>query len=293
MARQLSQNLMAKLSKGGELYKLMRVIASDKELASEIREGRLTVYYQKGVVLEISEKQIKTFNPGYYKGCVDFFGGKIQKKETIDSKCHIEPVKFDPQDPKPYLVWAKKVIETYHFIKHKNEFIIQQKILKENSSNDSNFFVIDLEYQFKQGNIPIEQRIDATKIDIIAIEKKTKDIVLFELKQGDGAVEGKSGITDHIRKTNTHIGNPIFCNELRNDIVQIITQKIELGILDCGKEIIPQIQKSKIKMGFIFVTYSEQDEKEIVKLMKGNEDILAIWKDFSCELYAHHHPSRN
>jgi hypothetical protein len=37
MARQLSQNLMAKLSKGGELYKLMRVIASDKELASEIR----------------------------------------------------------------------------------------------------------------------------------------------------------------------------------------------------------------------------------------------------------------
>ena len=71
---------MTKLSKGGELYKLMRVIASDKELASEIREGRLTVYYQKGVVLEISEKQIKTFKPGYYKDCVDFFGGKIQKK---------------------------------------------------------------------------------------------------------------------------------------------------------------------------------------------------------------------
>ena len=288
MARQLSQNLIAKLSKGGEWHKLMKDIAADKDLTSEIRAGRLTVYFQKGRLLEIREKKIDTLDSGYYTGCVKFFLEKIQNGFFPSSSISPEPVVFDPNNAKPYLKWAKTAIGTFNFIHNKREFIIQQRILKENSSKDSNYLALDLEYQFEQGNIPKDQRIDKSRIDIVAIEKETNDIVLFELKQGSGAVDGKSGIEDHIRKTNIHIANTTFCENLRNDLSQIISQKIALGLLDCDKELVSHIQSSRIKMGFIFVTYTEQDEKDIVKLMEGNEDILSIWKDYSCELYAHH-----
>lgn len=281
---------MAKLSKGGEWHRLMKDIAADRDLTSEIRDGRLTVYYQKGRLLEIRENKINVLDPGYYNGCTKYFVEKIQNGVFSNNDVLKQPVVFDPNNAKPYLKWAKIAIGVFNFIHNKKEFIIQQRIMKENISKNSNYLAVDLEYQFEQGSIPIDQRIDKSRIDIVAIEKNTNDIVLFELKQGSGAVDGKSGIEDHIRKTNIHLANAIFCENLRNDLSQIISQKIDLGLLNCDKGIITKIQKSKIKMGFIFVTYTEQDEKEIVKLMKGHEDILAIWKDYSCELYAHHHP---
>lgn len=262
MARILGEELMSKLRKDGIWGNIMKEINKDPDLSPEIREGALKIYYQKGLILTLEGKKVKPvpLADGYYKG---------------DILTEIDPLK-----PQKYFQWAKEKVGNYN--KSKREFVIQQRIAKDNSSKESRFLVVDMEYQFSQGNIPRKDRVDVSRIDIVAIEKSTNDIVLFELKQGAGALKGKSGVEDHIRKTNILINDSVFCEKLRKDITQIITQKNELGILKCGNEI--PLKFNKIKMGIIFISYSNEDQKEFDTIMKKGYGILTICKDFSCTI---------
>ena len=262
MSRKLDEKTMTKLKKGGVWEKIMKEVIKDPNLSPEIREGKLKVYYQKGLVMTLDGKKDvpEILAPGYYKG-----------HSTIN---------IDPTHPKDYFKWAKEMVGNYN--KNKQEFVIQQRIAKDNSSKDSRYLVVDMEYQFSQGKIPKNERVDISRIDIVAVDQYTKEIILFELKQGIGALDGKSGVADHIRKTNILISNPVFCKELRKDIGQILSQKNELGILNCGNELSSQL--SNIKMGIIFISYSKEEQNEFDKMVKGHDDILIISKDFSCKL---------
>jgi hypothetical protein len=58
------------------------------------------------------------------------------------------------------------------------------------------------------------------------------DIYLGELKVGMGATGGKSGIEDHVIKTNKIINNAKACAALRDDVESIIRQKSDLGLFE-------------------------------------------------------------
>lgn len=63
-------------------------------------------------------------------------------------------------------------------------------------------------------------------------ERGENDVYLGELKVGMGATGGKSGIADHIKKTNKFMSNPKACAVLRADVERIIRQKAALGLLE-------------------------------------------------------------
>ena len=261
MARILNEQLMKKLRKGGDWELICKEAIDDPDLSPEIRDGKLIVYFQKGKILTLEGKKERpeVLSEGYHKG-----------KPLLD---------IDTKKPKEYFKWAKEMIGNHNI--SKKEFILQQRIAKDNATQSSRYLVVDMEYQFAQSNIPIEDHIDKTRVDIVAVEQQTGDVILFELKQGINALDGKSGIEDHIRKTNLLIGNTRFCDELRRDITQIIRQKNELGILKCGKDLPSKL--AQIKMGIIFISYSKEEQEKFNNLMRGH-DILTICKDFSCNL---------
>ena len=134
MSRKLNDETMSKLKKGGVWAIIMNEVNKDPELSPEIRDGKLKIYYQKGLVLTLDGKKSKPeiLSSGYYKG-----------QPAID---------IDPKHPKDYFVWAKEKVGKFN--KNKLEFIIQQRISKDNSSADSRYLVVDMEYQFSQGKIP-------------------------------------------------------------------------------------------------------------------------------------------
>lgn len=252
---------MQKLRKGGCWELICKEAIKDSDLSPEIRDGKLIIYYQKGVILTLDGKKNNPdiLSEGYYKGF---------PSRGIDIK-----------KPKDYFKWAKEMIGNHN--KNKKEFILQQRIAKDNATQSAKYLVVDMEYQFAQSNFIEKDRIDKTRIDIVAVEQQTGDIILFELKQGLGALNGKSGVEDHIRKTNLLIADSRFCKALRKDIELIITQKNELGILDCGKDLPSRL--SNIKMGIIFISYSKEEQKRFDDIMKGY-DILTICRDFSCTI---------
>ena len=216
---------------GGYLQKLFNVINEDPELSFEIRvKGEVMIYYHKDKILTIR------FCKG--KPSVEILSEKYYKKATPPSVSFMyddlmETLRHTDQLRK-YFKEAKRLIGSY---KAGLEFEVQQNIASGNCSFYNRFVVVDMEWQLPQSDIKVEERISRTRIDLVVVDTKKNergenDVYLGELKVGMGATDGKSGIVDHIKKTNEFMSNPKACAVLRADVERIIRQKAALGLLE-------------------------------------------------------------
>jgi hypothetical protein len=160
--------------------------------------------------------------------------------------------------------------------KNNIEFTIQQKIAIDNRKFVNELVVVDMEYQFPQ--LKIENRTkNKSCFDLVAYKHQKNEIVLLELKQGYASSRGDSGVVDHNYKFLEHINHPDFKKTLISDVKSIITQKIELGIIDCKlKSCITEIDNATIGYKLVFA-YKEKHEKKTYfnKYSKLN-DILFV-----------------
>lgn len=217
--------------KGGCLQRLFNVIKEDPELSFEIRvKNEVMIYYHKDRILTISyckgKPSIDTLSEKYYKNdtppSVSFEDGDMT--QTLRDKSQL----------RQYFREAKRLVSSY---KAGVEFEVQQNIALGNRSFSNRFVVVDMEWQLPQSDIKKEERISRTRIDLVVVDMKRNergenDVYLGELKVGMGATDGKSGIGDHIKKTNKIMSNPKACAVLRADVERIIRQKAALGLLE-------------------------------------------------------------
>lgn len=235
MGRMLSpEHLDAYKNENGIFHKLFKVITEDPELSFEIRpKDKVMVYYHKDKILTIGLKKGK---PDITILDDNYYSKDESKKPSIcfDEK-HIEHNLRSKTEMRAYFKEAKRLA---YFKKMESEFSIQQNIALGNHSldNEHRYLVVDMEWLFSQAGIPKNERIK-TRIDLIVVDtfpnsKGENDIYLAELKLGLGATEGASGTIDHVDKTAAIIHNQKACDCLREDVYNIIKQKIELGLFD-------------------------------------------------------------
>lgn len=242
----------------GCLKKLFGVIVNDPELSFEIRENnKVVVYYRKGKILTIkytdkNEFQIKPIDKGYYKDVT-----QIDLFETKNLAYTLKNISY----LRNYFKQAKKLV-----YKHKVglEFSVQQNIALGNRNFNNRFLVVDMEWQFSQAKISKTDRIGKTRIDLIIVDTQANefginDIYLTELEVGIGAVEGKSGIIDHIKKTKAIIDKEGVCKDLKNDIESIIEIKSHLGLIEGERKVLNLSSKPKM---MIILAYRGKQEKE-------------------------------
>ena len=214
---------------GGCLQKLFNVIKEDPELSFEIRvKNEVMIYYHKDRILTIR------FCKG--KPSVEILSEKYYKKDTPPS------VSFDDlmetlRDTDLLRKYFKEAKQLIGFYKADLEFEVQQNIASGNRSFNNRFVVVDMEWQLPQSDIKKEERIIKTRFDLVVVDTKKNDmgendIYLGELKVGMGATGGKSGIEDHVIKTNKIINNAKACAALRDDVESIIRQKADLGLFE-------------------------------------------------------------
>lgn len=236
MARKIDNQLKKELLKGGKYSKILSCVKNDNELTLEIRKNsEVKIYFQKSLILTLSTNKFTELDPGFYK------------KEGLD-----KPI-LDLNEPKKYFGRAKRLVL---FTKGDNgEFQIQQNIARYNRSISNKYFVVDLEYQVPQEKRPKEKRLPKTRIDIVAIEKFSNDIILFELKFGLRATENNSGVDAHYEKTMNIIQDNEFCDIIREDVRNILIDKKDLGLI--SYETIPTF--GNIKMKYI-LAYDNEEE---------------------------------
>lgn len=232
MARALSATSLSKYLEGGIYHDFLQYVKADKELAFEIRvKDEVMIYCQKNLLLRISHRKnasdmITMLNPRYYTNRKDGLKLSVQLREPSDLQ--------DLRKVKQYFENAKALCKNY---KSHDEFIVQQQYKTAHRSFAGDYLAIDMEWAPDQAKIPVEYRLEKTKIDLIVVSNKPNDeglhdIYLAEVKCGLGAVDGKSGIGDHLRMSQAVINNAYVRQSLLQDVKNIIQQKTQLQLFE-------------------------------------------------------------
>ena len=259
--RAITDEHLQAYQEGGCLQKLFYVIKKDPELSFEIRmKNEVMIYHHKDRILTIH------FSKG--KPSIDILSEKYYKNATQPSVSFkyddLEETLKQTDQLRRYFKEAKRLVDTY---KSGLEFEVQQNIALGNRSFNNRFVVVDMEWQLPQSDIKKEERISKTRFDLVVVDTKKNDmgendIYLGELKVGMGATGGKSGIEDHVIKTNKIINNAKACAALRDDVESIIRQKAKLGLFEGDHT---GLNLSDTPRMMLILAYRGNEEKKALK----------------------------
>lgn len=259
--RAITDEHLQAYQEGGCLQKLFYVIKKDPELSFEIRmKNEVMIYHHKDRILTIH------FSKG--KPSIDILSEKYYKNATPPSVSFkyddLEETLKQTDQLRKYFKEAKRLIGSY---KAGLEFEVQQNIALGNRSFNNRFVVVDMEWQLPQSDIKVEERISRTRFDLVMVDTKKNDmgkndIYLGELKVGMGAIGGKSGIEDHVNKTEKFISNAKACAALRKDVESIIRQKAVLGLFEGDYT---GLSLSDTPRMMLILAYRGNEEKEVLK----------------------------
>jgi hypothetical protein len=141
-----------------------------------------------------------------------------------------------------YFPVAKQAMDFYYSSYAKEEREYQQLVVRENNyssiANSTDFFIIDIEY---------DNRANA-RFDLVAMEWPSDPsnrrlqngfkpkLVIFEMKYGDGALNGSSGMLKHRIDFDAFTSDPAVVSAFKDEMLKILEQKRALRL-------IPPLQK--------------------------------------------------
>ncbi|MCA6433918.1 MAG: hypothetical protein IM574_09940, partial [Cytophagales bacterium] len=198
------------------------------------------------------------------------------KKQTNEVTCEIDKYYIDGKHyskkdkEKRYKIEQSEILKQYEVIKNHSksrgtpEKKAQSKlVLLNNGNKESNWFCIDVEYVKQFNNKNEKEKADFNgRFDIIAISTKVKPhrVALIELKYGEGAIGGNSGIFKHVDDFTKFCDKGFFESHLQQEIIEIIKSHKELGISVPFES--PERTDITTTPEFYFITLNNNSKKE-------------------------------
>ena len=201
-----------------DLYKFY--LKNKHELIIGVRNNYLNLYYNCDSIAKIKHTK------GYIVCEID--------KYYLDGK------HYNSKDKeKHYVVNQSQIIKQYKDIKNNSDTKETQEkeaqaklVILNNDNPNSNWYCLDVEYvkAFKNQTEKVKADFNG-RFDIIAISKnKPHRVALIELKYGNGAIGGTSGIYKHVRDFIKFINKDFFEKHLKQEIIEIIQSQLNLGM---------------------------------------------------------------
>lgn len=226
MSRELNNAFIKNLLKG-DLKELLGYIKWDNTLDLQIRENYINIYYQGGNILKVSEskgKYVFTFDYNYLRTC------------SFIKKTALEGYQND-NDWNAFFPLAKQAMDFYFSKMRKEEREFQQLVVRENNyssiANSTDYFIIDIEYNNRDG----------ARFDIIALQWDSTPtarqlqkgykpkLVIFEMKYGDEALNGSSGMGKHCSDFKTFTSKSATVSAFKHEMLELFEQKRTLGLI--------------------------------------------------------------
>jgi hypothetical protein len=220
--------------KQGKLSPLLARIKEDDTLMLALRDGYINIYYRGGNLLKIEQKNsgaeyIASFNTNYNKKYAEPLPVKFPCpiNNEADSRTLVDAI--------PALKYAMD----RHFSQYsKAEREFQQLVARENNcspiSNETEYFIVDIEVA---GALP-NARFDMLAVRWLKNERKkpgTLVPVLIEMKYGDKALEGDSGLNEHMEDAISLRADKKSWDGLRKALEDQINQLDYLGLLNFNR----------------------------------------------------------
>lgn len=229
MARAISQDFLNDLLTG-ELKPLLDIVYIDDTLDLELRGEYINIYYRGGSLFKIEEKENR-----HYKISLDknYCNTHSMEKEVTPTPSINEAVRDLPL--------YKQAMDIHLGKSHKYEREFQQVLVRENNchgiiSRSTDYYIIDIEYADSKENRKSRFDIVALKWESNpSVRKKPEkcSIALMELKYGDGALNKKSGIKEHLNDLKSFMSmGKEGLDDFKKDIETVFKQKCQLGLVD-------------------------------------------------------------
>lgn len=289
--RILNENFMGDLQ-SGKLKPLLEFVRNDNTLDLQIRNGYINIYYRGGNLLKLEQKA----NNKYYSASFD---KEYYEKLKLLHKDLIDPT-LDPTSDLPKCIsneedakkWIGKFpllkqIMNYYFTTKENklEGEFEQLIVRENNytpkmSNETDYFIIDTQYQ---NQIPNKCRFDLIALYWASGDRKQPKgkctLAFIEIKYGNQALRGESGLEEHIKDLNDFIGNNDNFKTFKEEMIRLFKQKRDLELINFGKNKPAEINDSSLtkdpEVILLLINYNPRSKAliEVIKNIKETKDL--------------------
>jgi hypothetical protein len=201
--RALSEEFVRDLKNpDGLLHPILKRVKEDDTLMLAIRTNYINIYYRGGNILEIIKQR------GSYKTSFDNKYDRYNKYETPISLTI--RLKSDAEKLVKEFSLRKEIMDIFFASKNKSEREFQQLVARENNystiSKKSEYFITDIEFNDKE----LGARLDMLAIRWLASDRRDGSgsrAALIEMKYGDDALDGKSGLLEHLEDMEKLISN--------------------------------------------------------------------------------------
>ena len=245
----LNDDFIAAL-KEGVLSPLLALVKSDHSLCLELRGNYINVYYRGGNLMKV---ECPSSGPRFYFD--KNYGAKGVPRATAGIDAWLEAV--------PHL---KHAIDQYG---PKSEREAQQVLLRENNfaggARSTDYYICDIEYNVGNVGLPGGQ------FDMVGVHwpskpadrKKMTDrpLVFVEVKYGEGALDGASGIESHVKDINNFLSAAERVQSFKEDMVAVFNQKRDLGLIRCKRDLVSFSEDSKERPRILLVLVNQDPDK--------------------------------
>ena len=283
MARGLSDQFLESFKEGLLSPVLKEVREEGMILDFQIRSEEVHIYYRGGKILGIKPDPSQS---GYiFSFDVNYFSHS-REAGIPNSKALVRTAK-EVSAWLGRLPDVKRAIDRHQAqVSEKAEREFQQMISRENtysaSANQSDYFIVDIEYQTSVGL----DKGKATKFDLLGIHwpaeaakrrnahAQRPTLALFEMKYGDKAMKGSSGMVGHLTNTLAFAQQKGAIEELREEAILLFQQKREMGLVRFGADTQPGriVALSDNKPQFVFLMVNHPPRSTILKSVLDSED---------------------
>ena len=228
--RHLKDQFLKEFFKGGQFYEIINMVKTDPSLDVELRGNSVMVYYRGGKLLTINDP---------YKNDQEDLLKELDKQYVSQTrKGLINPIAVpEPtiENMETYICKGKRAIDWYeeNVARKLGEKEIQQRVAYENNfsvnAEDTDFFIADIEWEDQ--NFGGRADIIAFKWGHMDHRRKVVKMYLIEVKQGENAIKGKSGLAKHMKDFNAFISDKSVVSKVADDMIHVLYQKYQMGLV--------------------------------------------------------------
>ena len=252
----------------GELHPLLEAVKKDDTLDLELRGKSVNIYYRGGSLFKITEK----------KGNYTVF---FNKKYCMTDNSVLEEYP-DVKSAVDNIPFYKQAMDWWFHEHPKYEREFQQAIARENNnlgniSRGTNYYIVDIEYANKVDVADKSARFDMVALKWLSDGATRKDVkkvslALVEVKFGNGALQGKAGVSDHLKDFQRFLSDQNFFKEFCKDMSVVFAQKCQLGLVDGlqKKQFEVKISCENPEVIFVFANH-DPDSKILDNILLCNE----------------------
>ena len=211
----------------GSLSNLLEYVTEDPSLDLQIRDNYINIYYRGGNILKADKKG---------EGYAFFFDENYFKGNQTNSKDALFAL-LNKSNWDDYIPEAKRVMDKFFGASKNEEREFQQLVIRDNNvsslANGTDFFIIDVEYAYLNVGI----------FDLVAVEWRSEGpkrkypdkhkpvLYIIEMKYGDKALKGKSGLKDHQEQFHHLATNEVYLEQFKQEMIALFEQKRNLGLI--------------------------------------------------------------